>query len=57
LALYDSWLFAAIKKHLKGIHFTYDEDVQAATEKNVLRIARRGLQIGLKNCFRAGGTI
>jgi hypothetical protein len=27
------WLFAAIKKHLKGIHFTRDEEVQAATVK------------------------
>jgi len=26
-------LFAAIKKHLKGIHFTCDEEVQAAMVK------------------------
>ena len=26
LALSDFWLFAALKKHLKGFHFTYDEE-------------------------------
>jgi hypothetical protein len=29
----DFWLFAALKKHLKGIHFTCDEAVPAATGK------------------------
>jgi transposase len=33
LAPSDFWLFAALKKHLKEIYFTCDEDVQAATEK------------------------
>lgn len=27
----DFWLFAALKKHLKGIYFLFDEEVQAAT--------------------------
>jgi transposase len=27
------WLFAALQKHLKGIHFTCDEEVQAAKKK------------------------
>jgi hypothetical protein len=29
----DSWLFAAINKHLKEIHFVCDEEVHSATEK------------------------
>jgi transposase len=29
----DFWLFAALKKYLKEIHFTCDEEVQAAMEK------------------------
>jgi len=31
LATSDFWLFAALKKHLKGIYFMSDEEVQAAT--------------------------
>jgi len=27
----DFWLFAALKKHLKGIYLIFDEEVQAAT--------------------------
>jgi hypothetical protein len=33
LAPYDFWLFVALKKHLKGIHFTRDAEVPAATGK------------------------
>lgn len=33
LAPSDFWLFAAIKEHIKGIHFTRDEQVQAAIGK------------------------
>jgi transposase len=29
----EFWLFAALKKHLKGIHFTCDEEVQATMGK------------------------
>jgi hypothetical protein len=32
-ALSAFWLFAPLKKHLKGIHFTPDEEVQATTRK------------------------
>jgi hypothetical protein len=33
LALPDSWLLTALKKHLKGIHFACDEEVQAPMGK------------------------
>jgi len=33
LAPSDVWLFGTLKKHLRGIHFTSDEEVQAATIK------------------------
>jgi histone-lysine N-methyltransferase SETMAR len=33
LAPSDYWLFGTLKKHLKGIHFTSDEEVQAAVSK------------------------
>jgi hypothetical protein len=33
LAPTDFWLFAALKKPLKGIHVTRDEEVQAVTGK------------------------
>jgi hypothetical protein len=33
LAPTDFWLFAALKKPLKGIHVTFDEEVQAVTGK------------------------
>jgi hypothetical protein len=29
----DFWLFVALTKHLKGIHFTHDAEVQAAMGK------------------------
>lgn len=32
-ALPDFWLFAALKKCLKGVHFTCDKEVQAAMGK------------------------
>jgi hypothetical protein len=33
LALSDFWLFRALKKHLKGNIFIYDDEVQAAMTK------------------------
>ena len=42
LAPSDFWLFAALKEHIKGINFTRDEQVQAATGKwfkNSLKIS------------------
>jgi hypothetical protein len=33
LAPPNFWLFGALKKHLKGNHFTCDEEVQAAMAK------------------------
>jgi hypothetical protein len=33
LAPSDLWLFTALKKHLKGIHFMCDEEIQAAMKK------------------------
>jgi hypothetical protein len=33
LAPSDFWLFTAFKKHLKGIHVTCEEEIQAVMEK------------------------
>jgi hypothetical protein len=50
LAQSDFWLFAALKKHLKGIYFACDEEIPAATEKWFRRQPEEFFSDGFLNC-------
>jgi hypothetical protein len=50
-------LCATLKKHLKGVHFTSDEEVQAATGKWFQEQFKVSTVTGLKNLLIAGGIV
>jgi hypothetical protein len=57
LAPTDFWSFAALKKPLKGIHVTCDEEVQAVTGKYFREQPQEFYTDGFKNLFSAGGVV
>jgi hypothetical protein len=57
LAPSDFWLFAALKKHLKGIHFTCDKEVQLIQESDFENGLKSSIVTGLKNFFSAGSLV
>ena len=57
LVLSDFWLFVAFMKHLKGIQFTHDAEVQAAMGKWFQEEPEDSTVTGLKNLFSAGRLV
>jgi hypothetical protein len=49
----DFWLFVALMKHLKGIHFTCDAEVQLLRENGFKKSLKSSPATGLKNMFSA----
>jgi hypothetical protein len=50
VALSGFWLFAALKKHLRRIHFTCDEDVKASAGKWFWEQPKISAVTGAKTC-------
>jgi hypothetical protein len=57
LALSAFWLIAALKYHLKGVHFTCYEEVQTARENDLENSLKIYTLMGSKNLFNAGGVV
>jgi len=53
----DFWLFAVLKKHLKGIYFIFDEEVQAATGECLGEQPEEFCTDRFKNLFSTGGIV
>jgi histone-lysine N-methyltransferase SETMAR len=57
LAPSDFWLFGALKKHLKGNHFTCEEEVQATVAKRFQEQPEKFYTKGFQKLVSAGGIV
>jgi hypothetical protein len=57
LTLPDFWLFTALNKHLKGVYFSWDEEVQALAENSFMNTLKNFTPISWKNFFSAGSVV